>query len=161
MADEPRDPLAHLTAERACERLLVTFIHELDLGEPGRVAELFTLDGVGEWPEGHRRIEGWDALRVYFSARPADRLSRHICTNILVTLTSGSTATATTYFTTYRVDGHTGGMVPPRPPTQVGHYEDTFRKADGRWILGRRVLFLAFGGPTEHVGGAHAAPTDE
>ncbi|MFZ4280011.1 nuclear transport factor 2 family protein [Streptomyces rhizosphaericola] len=159
MADEPLGPLARLTAERACERLIVTFVHELDLGEPGRVAELFTPDGVWEWPEGHRRIEGRDALRAYFGSRPADRLSRRICTNILVAPASGSTATATTYFTTYRVDGHTGGMVPPRPPTQVGHYEDTFRRVDGRWLLSRRVLFLAFGGPTDHVGGTDRSPS--
>lgn len=36
----------------------------------------------------------------------------------------------------------------------MGHYEDTFRKVDGRWLLSRRALFLAFGGPTENVGGA-------
>ncbi|SCK52995.1 SnoaL-like domain-containing protein [Streptomyces sp. ScaeMP-e48] len=154
MADASLDPLDRLTAERACERLIVEFVHELDLGEPGRVAALFTADGVWEWAEGDRRIEGRDGLRTYFGARPADRLSRRICTNILVTLTSASTATATTYFTTYRVDGHSGGMLPPRPPTQVGHYEDTFRKVDGRWLLSRRALFLAFGGPTENVGGA-------
>lgn len=135
MADASLDTLDRLTAERACERLIVEFVHELDLGEPGRVAALFTADGVWEWAEGDRRIEGRDGLRAYFGARPADRLSRRICTNVLVTLTSGSTATATTYFTTYRVDGHSGGMLPPRPPTQVGHYEDTFRKVDGRWLL--------------------------
>ncbi|WP_433401120.1 nuclear transport factor 2 family protein [Streptomyces sp. CA-146814] len=158
MTDESIAPLDRLTAERACERLVVQFAHELDLGEPGRVAELFTADGVWEWAEGDRRVEGREALRGYFGARPADRLSRRICTNILVTLTSASTATATTYFTTYRVDGHSGGMLPPRPPTQVGHYEDTFRNVDGRWLLSRRALFLAFGGPTENAARAAGAP---
>ncbi|MFE4532917.1 nuclear transport factor 2 family protein [Streptomyces anulatus] len=151
---EPLDPLDRLIAERACERLVVEFVRTLDLGEPGDVAELFTPDGVWEWAEGNRRIEGRDALRAYFGARPADRLSRRLCTNILVTLTSASSATASTYFTTYRVDGHAGGMLPPRLPVQVGHYEDTFRKADGRWLLGARATFLDFGGPTERLGPA-------
>ena len=68
--------------------------------------------------------------------------------NVLVTLDSPTTATATSYFTTYRVDGHTGGMVPAGPPVQVGHYEDAFRKQGTTWLLASRTLFLPFGGPT-------------
>lgn len=121
LATEALDPTDRLLAERACERLIIEFVRRLDLGDPGEVAELFVDDGVWEWTEGDRRIQGRDALRSYFAGRPADRLSRRICTNILVTLTSEATATATTYFTTYRVDGHTSGFAPSRIPTQVGH----------------------------------------
>jgi hypothetical protein len=156
MDTDALDPLDRLIAERACERLVVEFVRTLDLGEPGDVAELFTPDGVWEWAEGDRRVEGRDALRAYFGARPADRLSRRLCTNILVTLTSASTATASTYFTTYRVDGHSGGMLPPRLPVQVGHYEDTFREVGGGWLLAARALFLDFGGPTERLEPADA-----
>ncbi|MFC8225199.1 nuclear transport factor 2 family protein [Streptomyces sp. NPDC057287] len=138
-----------LVAERAYERLIIEFAHRLDLGDPAEVAELFSDDGVWEWAEGDRRIQGRDALRSYFAGRPADRLSRRMCTNILVTLTSEATATATTYFATYRVDGYSNGYVPARPPTQVGHYEDTFLKVNGLWLLGSRSLFLAFAGPAE------------
>ncbi|MFE5296087.1 nuclear transport factor 2 family protein [Streptomyces sp. NPDC056632] len=151
MDTEHLDETDRWIAERACERLVVDFVHKLGLGEPGDVAELFTEDGYWDWPEGDRRIQGRDALRGYFAGRPADRLSRRMCTNILVTVTSATTATATTYFTTYRVDGYTGGYAPPRAPTQVGHYEDTFRKVDGRWLLDSRTLFLAFAGPTDRL----------
>ncbi|MDO0915344.1 nuclear transport factor 2 family protein [Streptomyces sp. DT2A-34] len=146
--DHP-EHLEHLLAERACERIVVDFVHRLDLGEPASVAELFTEDGTWEWPAGERLVEGRDALRVYFGSRPADRLSRRLMSNILVTVTSSDTATATSYFTTYRVDGHEGDLIPPGPPVQVGHYEDTFRRSpDGAWLLSARVLHLAFGGPT-------------
>lgn len=156
MATETLDPTYRLLAERACERVIMEFVHTLDLGDPGEVAELFTEDGVWEWALDDRRFQGREALRAYFGARPADRLSRRICTNVLVTLTSASTATAITYFTTYRVDGRTDGTyAPPRIPTQVGHYEDTFREVHGRWLLSCRSLFLAFAGPTERLG-----PTD-
>ncbi|MGW6583085.1 nuclear transport factor 2 family protein [Streptomyces globisporus] len=157
---DPLDPVGRLIAERACERLIVEFVRTLDLGEPGDVAELFTPDGVWGWAEGDRRIAGRDALRAYFAGRPADRLSRRLCTNILVTLTSASTATASTYFTTFRVDGHTGGMLPPRLPVQVGRYEDTFRKVEGRWLLAVRELFLDFAGPTERLTPADARTGD-
>ncbi|WP_420823930.1 hypothetical protein [Streptomyces roseifaciens] len=52
----------------------------------------------------------------------------------------------------YRVDGYSEGMVPPRPPAQVGRYEDTFRKVDGTWLLATRTTFLSFAGPTERLG---------
>ncbi|MEW2397118.1 nuclear transport factor 2 family protein [Streptomyces sp. NPDC046862] len=144
------DPLEQLLAERACERLVLDFVHRLDLGEPGSVAELFTEDGWWEWPPpgDGRRSEGRAALRRYFGSRPADKLSRRTMSNIRVTVSSADTAEATSYFTTYRVEGWTGGMVPAGPPVQVGDYEDTFRREDGQWLLTSRTLHLPFGGPT-------------
>ncbi|MET7679686.1 nuclear transport factor 2 family protein [Streptomyces sp. NPDC005423] len=145
------DPLERLLAERACERLVLDFVRRLDLGEPSSVAELFTEDGVWEWPPPNgdgRRSEGRAALRKYFGARPVDRLSRRLMSNVLVTLVQPDTAISTAYFTTYRVDGHHGEFVPAGPPVQVGHYEDTFRKVDGEWLMATRTLFLPFGGPT-------------
>ncbi|MFF3512888.1 nuclear transport factor 2 family protein [Streptomyces sp. NPDC002573] len=148
---DPLDPWQRLLAERACERLIVDFVHRLDLGEPASVAELFTADGNWEWPAGGRRVEGRESLRQYFGSRPADRLSRRLMSNVLVTPTSPDTATATSYFTTYRVDGYDGGMVPPGPPTQIGHYKDTFRRTDRTWLLASRTLFLPFGGETPRL----------
>lgn len=144
-------PLDRLLAERACERLIIDFVRRLDLGEPGSVGELFTPDGVWEWPAGDRRVTGREALRRYFGSRPADRLSRRLMTNILVTVTAPDTASATSYLTTFRVDGYAGTMVPPGPPVNVGHYEDTFRKAGNDWLLARRVTFLPFGSQTERL----------
>ena len=145
------DPMKRLFAERACERVIIDFAHRLDLGEPASVAELFTEDGSWEWPPpgDGRRIQGREALRTYFGSRPADRLSRRLMSNVLVTVTGSRTATSTAYFTTYRVDGYeAGGPVPSGPPVQVGHYEDTFRRVDGSWLIASRTLHLPFGGPT-------------
>ncbi|MDX3520587.1 nuclear transport factor 2 family protein [Streptomyces scabiei] len=153
MTTSDLDPMERLLAERSCERLILEFVRRLDLGEPSTVCDLFTPDGVWEWPHGQRRIEGRDALREYFGSRPVDRLSRRMCTNILVTIDSRDTATATTYFATYRVDGHVDGtLVAPRLPANIGHYQDTFREIDGSWLLAKRTLVLPFGGPTEHLG---------
>jgi hypothetical protein len=151
MTADELDPLSRIVAERECERLIIDFVRRLDLGEPGSVAELFTADGVWEWPDGNRRIEGRDALRRYFGSRPADRLSRRMMTNILVSLTSATTAGAISYLVTYRVDGYAGGMVAPRLPVNIGHYEDAFANVDGTWLLARRVTVLPFGRDTERV----------
>ncbi|MGW3357326.1 nuclear transport factor 2 family protein [Streptomyces bungoensis] len=148
------DAMQRLIAERACERVILEFVHRLDLGEPASVAELFTEDGSWRWPPpgDGRRAEGRPALRAYFGARPDDRLSRRIMSNVLVTPASPDTATATSYFTTHRVDGWSGGLVPPGPPVQVGTYTDAFRRVDGAWLIASRTLHLAFGGPTPKAG---------
>ncbi|WP_431772391.1 nuclear transport factor 2 family protein [Streptomyces cucumeris] len=151
MDDRDLGPLDRLLAERACERLIIDFLHRLDLGDPSSVAELFTKDGVWEWPAGDRRVEGREALGAYFGSRPADRLSRRLTSNIAVTVQSATTACATSYFATYRVDGYREGIVPPRVPSNVGHYEDRFRAVAGRWLLASRTTHLAFGGPTERL----------
>lgn len=151
-------PIDRLLAERACERIIVDFVHRLDLGDPGSVAELFTPDGAWHWPFGDRHVEGREALRAYFASRPADRLSRRLMTNILVTVENEATARAVSYLTTYRVDGYPGGMVEPVLPANVGHYEDIFRKVDGVWLLASRTAFLPFGGDTRRLPSAHASP---
>ncbi|MFF2655180.1 nuclear transport factor 2 family protein [Streptomyces sp. NPDC058045] len=96
----------------------------------------------------------WRRLRptAYFAGRPGDRLSRRICGNVLITADSPDTASGTTYFVTCRVDGHRPGhLVPPPPPADLGHYEDSFRRLDGQWLLDRRRLVLPFGGPTTRL----------
>ena len=148
---EPLTSLERLLAERACERLITDFVRRLDLGDPSSVADLFTVDGVWEWPYGDRRIEGRETLRGYFGSRPADRLSRRMITNVLVTVESPAEATATSYLATYRVDGYTGGMLPARLPVNVGHYEDAFRRVGDTWLLARRVLHIPFGGETPRL----------
>jgi hypothetical protein len=151
MTADALGPLDRLLAERECERLIIDFVRRLDLGDPSSVAELFTPGGIWEWPGGERRIEGREVLRRYFGSRPSDRLSRRLMTNILITVTSATTASGTSYLTTYRVDGYTGGMLSPRLPVNIGHYEDTFHKTGDTWLLARRVTFLPSGSSTERL----------
>lgn len=152
------DPIEQLLAERACQRLLLDLVRRLDLGEPGSVAELFTEDGTWTWPEGDRLVRGRAALRAHFGTRPADRHARRLMSDVNVEVTSPDTATATSYFTTYRVDDgpHAAGPGPrpagPAPAVRIGHYRDALRRtADGTWLLAARTLFLPCGSPTPRL----------
>ena len=145
------DALERLLAEHECQRLLVEFIRRLDLGDPGSVADLFTPDGTWEWPAGSRLVRGREDLRAYFASRPADRMSRRLCTNVLIDIESPTRAIGTSYLVTYRVDGYDGNMVPPPLPANVGHYQDTFAHHDGAWLLARRVTVLPFGDATPRL----------
>jgi hypothetical protein len=144
--------LDQLLAERACARLIAGFVRHLDVGAPSDVATLFTEDGVWEWPGGDRRIAGRAALAEYFGSRPPDRLSRRLCTDVLVDVLGPDEARSTCSFVTFRIDGWTGALLPPPPATQVGGYADRFRRVGGEWLLARRTLTLTFGGPTPTAG---------
>ncbi|MFD6151517.1 nuclear transport factor 2 family protein [Streptomyces sp. NPDC060243] len=150
---EVEDCLRELLARRACERSVLDLVHRLDLGRPASVAELCTPDGVWEWAAGGRRVAGREESAAYFGGRPADRLSRRPATNIRVPVDSPDTAHATSCFVTYRVDGHDPGrLVPPPPPADAGHCEDSFHRVEGAWFLAHRRLHPAFGGPTPRHG---------
>ena len=144
-------PIEQLLAERACQRLLLDLVRRLDLGEPGSVAELFTEDGTWTWPEGDRLVRGRAALRAHFGTRPADRHARRLMADVRVEVTSPDTATATSYFTTYRVDdGHR--TADAAHPVRIGHYKDALhRTPDGTWLLAARTLFLPCGSPTPRL----------
>ncbi|WP_460065027.1 nuclear transport factor 2 family protein [Streptomyces sp. YKOK-I1] len=149
------DPIAQLLAERACLRLLLDLVRRLDVGEPGSVAELFTEDGVWIWPEGDRLVKGRAALRAHFGSRPADRHARRLMADVRVDVTSPDTATATSYFTTYRTHPDPPTPPPPAPapaPVGIGHYEDTLcRTPDGSWLLAARTLRLPCDRPTPRL----------
>ncbi|MEU1183678.1 nuclear transport factor 2 family protein [Streptomyces sp. NPDC005820] len=153
------DPIAQLLAERACQRLLLDLVRRLDLGEPGSVAELFTEDGVWTWPEGDRLVKGRAALRAHFGSRPADRHARRLMADVRVRVTSPDTATATSYFTTFRVEPVPAFIPSPTPapakapaPVGIGHYEDTLRRTpDGSWLLEARTLRLPCDRPTPRL----------
>ena len=109
--------LALVAEYRVSRHTVREAVRRLDLGTPSEVAELFTDDGVWEWPAGGRHVQGREELARYFGSRPADRLSRRLCTNVLVTVRSPDHAGATSYFTTYRIDGWTGDLQSPPAPT--------------------------------------------
>lgn len=152
MTSHDPDPLERLLAERACERLILEFVRRLDLGDPSTVCDLFTPDGTWEWPHDSRRVEGREALRAYFGSRPsrsslAPRLHQHPRHRRLPRDGHG-------HHLLRDVPGrrpHRGNVRRAPSPANIGHYEDTFRKADGTWLLATRTLHLAFGGPTERL----------
>ncbi|MFF3569286.1 nuclear transport factor 2 family protein [Nocardia jiangxiensis] len=145
--------LAQPTARHACEQLIHSFAWHLDQhSPPERIADLFTIDGIWELPSNELRAEGRDELVRYFGAFSPAIVSRRLCTNVLFELTATDTARASSYFTTFRVDGASGnGPLPVPPVTQVGMYSDQFRCVDGTWLIARRTTSATFVAPMPRV----------
>ena len=126
--------------ERACERLVVAYTHLVDGGQAAKVADLFTDDGV--WTFGAQRYEGRSAIREAFAQREAtDRVSRHVCTNLRVTVTDAEHASGVVYLTLYRFDGAGAGHP---DPVLVGDYHDEFVLTAQGWRFAERHTSAVF-----------------
>jgi uncharacterized protein (TIGR02246 family) len=142
------DDLGRLLAERACEQLIYTYARFVDRGEAGRVADLFTDDGVWIGADG-RSMTGQAQLRAAFLGRQGltRRLSRHVMTNVQIDIHSETEATGIAYLINYRHDGPGERVEKPGParhPKFVGDYHLTFRRVEGGWRIATLRFDLLF-----------------
>ncbi len=128
-----------------CERTINLYARHIDLGEPARVAELFTENAT--WQLGSTRLQGRTEIRNYFAALSDDttRVSRHSQTNTTIDWQSDSEAVGTVYLTLYR-GVRTGEAFASTvgQPLFVGHYDDRYQVVDGRCLISRRMVVPAF-----------------
>jgi ketosteroid isomerase-like protein len=99
------DDLERLLIERACARLVTEYCHFVDHGEAAKIADQFTEDGV--WTSPENTMSGRDAIRRGSQIRQdnVERMSRHICNNLLVDVIDENNAKGVVYLTLYRHDG--------------------------------------------------------
>jgi len=134
--------LDRLLAERACERLLVSYTHHIDVGEPTKVADLFVEDGVWESPEGAQK--GREAIHRFFAdAAMLGSVKRHVNTNVAITITDADHGEGLSYFLLFR--DTSGRRIPDLAdqPTIVGEYRDRYVRVDGDWRFARRTAGVA------------------
>jgi hypothetical protein len=143
-APDGLEELQHLAIERACERLVVTYSHFIDLGEAGRVAELFTADGV--WASAEGTLRSRDEIAKAFAQRQSNtgRRSRHVCTNLRIDVAAPTEAAGLCYFTLYRADDVEGPFAVVDGPAIVGEYRDRFVLTDEGWRFAQREASAGF-----------------
>ena len=135
-----------LQIERACERLVVDFAYFSDRQEYESMAALFTPDGTMQRPSGDALV-GRAAIQQAYESRGPGRITRHICTNIRITVESADRARGLTYAIVYSAtaghppSGHFG--IPADARHLVGEFEDKFvLTAEGWRIASRRARFV-------------------
>ena len=126
-----------LVIERACERLVTEFFEAIDLRNEAQLDSLFTEDATYARPVSPDTIvSGRDAIRKSFEARPTGRVTRHTCSNVLITVESGERATGS-----HRVVLYMGPEQSPDPQfgykadarVLVGEFKDVFVKTAQGW----------------------------
>jgi hypothetical protein len=138
--------IADTSIERACERLVLDFAYYSDRQENEALAALFTRNGTMQRPAGDVLI-GRAAILQSYESRGAGRMTRHICTNIRITVESEDRATGLTYAIVYSAnatrppEAHFGIKADPRQ--LVGEFEDEFVRTDEGWrFAARRARFV-------------------
>ena len=93
---------------------------------------------------GQRQV-GHAAIRAFLDARPVDRITRHICTNIRVDMTSPTTASGScsTLMLLASAPRDTPLPVPISPPVVVD-YQDEYVLTDEGWKFKCRTVQIVF-----------------
>jgi hypothetical protein len=131
--------------ERECERLIYQYCSFVDHGEAAKIAGLFTEDGV--WFNVNVSMDGREGIRAGFQKRQdnAGRMSRHVCSNVLIDVISDNEATATVYMSLYFHDGEAEREISPTDCLQkLGEYRDRFVKTENGWRFSRREVVSNF-----------------
>jgi SnoaL-like domain len=138
------DPVDRLLAVADCTALMHEYGYRFDHGNGVGVADLFVDDG--EWISPAVSCRGRDELIAFFTLRDqmTERLTRHVVTNITVTVHSADEATARSIAIEYRGNRGPDGMTTDTVPALVGDYEDEFVRVDGVWKFRRRLVILDF-----------------
>jgi ketosteroid isomerase-like protein len=124
-----------LIAERACERLILNYAAFNDASDWAAVAALYTPIGRMSRPTAPDDfITGHEAILSAFQAR-APRTTRHICTNIRVTVHDEIGATATSQILLFTAAG---------APPLVGTYSDVLNLTADGWRFAERRGSLDF-----------------
>jgi hypothetical protein len=141
--------MADLTAaarrdiEHACTRLVTRFMTFFDAQEYAAIGPLFAPGGVlVRASEPDAPLVGREAIVRALEARPPQRLTRHLCTNIDIEVDEADHATGSCYLLLYAAD------MSERPSANgysvagkraVGEYHDEFVRTAEGWRFARRV----------------------
>lgn len=150
------DALERLLAEQDCRHLVVRAAAHADNNEPDAFAALFTDDAVLARP-GAEPLQGREAIRAAYAKRPADRISRHLLAQTLLTfegpgIAQGRTIVQVWNGSTATPDGPQGRQAQPR--LLVGEFDDRFVLTPQGWRIARREARFVLHGDVAPAPGA-------
>lgn len=129
--------------EHDCERLVLRSIRAFDERDWSGYAQLFTPDGVFiRASEPDAPLAGHAAIVAALAARPAARLTRHLCTNIEIDAHDKTHAVGRCYLLLFAADSSVradrGGLAADSTQ-RVGEYRDIFAHTSEGWRIARRT----------------------
>lgn len=136
------DDTTRAQVAQVCERLLMQLAHLTDHGPHEAIADVFTEDG--EFDRDGTVVRGRPALRDMYAKRPASLMTRHMVSNVMVTVLSEDEAICQAYATVYRFRSPDGAK--PAPPVvcdgpeSVAEYQDRLVKTADGWKVKQRIL---------------------
>lgn len=145
--DDALTPLERMLIEHECAKIVRHSLNLSDARDYAGILDLFTEDAVVIRPsKPDEPLVGKAAIAADYAARAADRLTFHLCTNIVVDAVSRDRAEAYCHVLLYSAEIAPGSSaLPAATPTQyAGEYRDVLVREDGRWRFrsrsGRMIL---------------------
>jgi ketosteroid isomerase-like protein len=132
--------------DRECQRLVVDSAAYNDSRDWEALAALYADDGVVARPNGDR-VVGRAAIAESYAAAPANRRTRHVCTNWRFDLERPDAARGTTTVLVYSwdadgaVDSKFGHQLDDR--MLIGDFVDRFVRTPGGWRIAERRASLS------------------
>ncbi|MDX1404348.1 MAG: nuclear transport factor 2 family protein [Woeseiaceae bacterium] len=138
-------PAERQIIEWECRQLALRFTAHCDRQEWQQACALLSDDAEFVRPtDPDNPIVGRSAIQAAFEARPASRITRHICTNLIVTARSDSEASGYLYALLYTGDSGDEDVTIADERQYVGEFEDDYRRTGDGWRIARRVGKLIF-----------------
>lgn len=142
-----RTPEWHEQVEAACKRLVLDAVNCADRQDYAGLAALFLPDGVLYRPAApDSPLQGRAAIQASYQGRPANRVTRHCCSNFRVEVESAGSARVRCYVQVFAAerqpsDGALGAVWDGH--LIVGEFDDRcVMTADGWRIAERRASFI-------------------
>jgi len=136
--------------EQDCEKLALKSMMLNDAHEWDALSNLFTENaGFARPTDPDNPLEGRDAIRAAFKARPANRLTCHLCTSVIVDVIDADHARGRTTLTLITGDTANAAANPAMGVVAdhkkfIGFMEDDYvRTADG-WRIEKRLGRITF-----------------
>ena len=134
------EALERVLIVEACRDLVLRSVAAMDANAPAQLADLFTDEGEIVRPNGSV-LRGREAIRASYSQRSAERITRHLVTNIVVDVHSTREASSVSYVMLWS-GSTTDAEAPQGRPVQreqVGEFEDGFVHTPTGWRIARRA----------------------
>lgn len=136
--------------EHECSKLVVQFCNYNDARDYEALANLFIEDGVFARPsDPSDPIKGRANILERFSQKPRELLTRHLVSNVLITVQSREAARGISYMTLFTGQEPQGAKlpVPASPTVQIGQVESRFVRTIHGWRIAEHLgsLALTFG----------------
>jgi hypothetical protein len=134
-----------MAIEFECRQLATLATNLMDSGDYEAMAALFTEDGVfvrpSTYPDG--ALKGAAVIVATLRERFDNSLSRHLASNLVVTVKSPDQAEGHSYFTHFwctGLDRFANLPVPLQETMQsVGEYRDRYERTQGGWRIASRT----------------------
>jgi hypothetical protein len=133
----------HLECERQCLRLCHDFVWLIDGNQYEAFLELFTSDGTFE--RAGAVCTGHAAIQQFLVSRPIHRVTRHLCSNVRITMTTAITAVGSCTAMMFHATTEAGTQSPlPVSAPMVVDYQDAFELTESGWKIKHRKVQVVF-----------------